>query len=216
MTTTRALCYDAFPLAYFTPVHCRHRHAALRLQQGLYPVNTLRNVALNNARTDFVILADVDFVPGRNVYEDTKAFVQQLIAQGKQDEKKVYVLPAFEIDGGDQTVPETFDQLKAMGKRIHQVHNDGGREIAHKYTMYEVWMDASEPYPVAYKFPYEPYILAPRFIPRYDVRFFGYGNDKASHNYELNAAGFQFNVFPKHYVVHVRHAQGSWVQQVGS
>ena len=26
-------------------------------------MNTLRNVALNNARTDFVILADVDFVP---------------------------------------------------------------------------------------------------------------------------------------------------------
>lgn len=74
-------------------------------------------------------------------------------------------------------------------------------------------MKATEPYTVKYKFPYEPYILAPRFIPRYDVRFFGYGNDKASHNYEINAAGFQFNVFPKHFVVHVRHPQGSWVQQ---
>ena len=40
------------------------------------------------------------------------------------------------------------EQLKAMGKKIHQVHNDGGRDIAHKYTMYETWMDASEPYPV--------------------------------------------------------------------
>ena len=31
-----------------------------------------------------------------------------------------------------------------------------------------------------YRFPYEPYVLAPRFVPRYDVRFFGYGNDKVS------------------------------------
>jgi hypothetical protein len=39
-------------------------------------------------------------------------------------------------------------------------------------------MTAETPYPVTYKFPYEPYFLAPRTIPRCDVRFFGYGNDK--------------------------------------
>ena len=33
--------------------------------QGLYPVNTLRNVAMNNCRTDYFILADVDFVPNK-------------------------------------------------------------------------------------------------------------------------------------------------------
>lgn len=123
------------------------------------------------------------------------------------------MFPAFEIEGVNQHVPETFEKLVAMGRMIHQVHNNGGREIAHKYTMYDKWMTAETPYPVTYKFPYEPYILAPRTIPRYDVRFFGYGNDKASHNYEVNAAGFEFNVFPKHFVVHVRHPQGSWVQQ---
>ena len=48
---------------------------------------------------------------GLNVYEDTKAFVQKLVAEGRQEEKKVYVLPAFEIDGSDQTVPETFEQV---------------------------------------------------------------------------------------------------------
>jgi hypothetical protein len=93
------------------------------------------------------------------------------------------------------------------------VHNDGGREIAHKYTLYDKWLSAEAPYAIEYKFPYEPYILAPKSIPRFDVRFFGYGNDKASHNYELNAAGFTFNVLPKHFVVHVRHKQGAWVHQ---
>ena len=181
--------------------------------QGLYPVNTLRNVALNNARTDFVILADVDFVPAEGSYEAAKAFVADLIAGGRHAEKKVYVLPAFEIDGADQTVPKDFEALQKMGPRIHQVHIDKGRDIAHKYTDYARWMRATSPYKAAYQFPYEPYVLAPRFIPRYDVRFFGYGNDKASHNYELNAAGFEFFVLPRQFVVHVSHPQGSWVQQ---
>mmetsp|Transcript_23308 Transcript_23308/g.53626 ORF Transcript_23308/g.53626 Transcript_23308/m.53626 type:complete len:469 (-) Transcript_23308:112-1518(-) len=181
--------------------------------QGLYPVNTLRNVAINNARTDFVFLADVDFVPDIQAYEGMKAHVAKLKAQGKEHDKAVWVLPAFEIDGTDQAVPLDFDALIKMGSRIHQVHNDGGREIAHKYSKYDKWRTASEPYVADYKFPYEPYILAPRSIPRFDVRFFGYGNDKASHNYELNAAGFVFHVLPKHFVVHVRHRQGSWVHQ---
>ena len=107
--------------------------------QGLYPVNTLRNVALNNARTgtqftrftstkvqmltqkariDFVILADVDFVPSASLYEASTAFVAKLIAAGKQAERKVYVLPAFEIDGKKQSVPDTFEKLKSMGSKV--------------------------------------------------------------------------------------------------
>jgi len=181
--------------------------------QGLYPVNTLRNVAINKAKTDFIIMADVDFVPSAGLYEAAKTFVEKLASSGAAHEKKVYVLPAFEIDGEDQTVPLDFEGLKGMGARIHQVHNDKGRSIAHKYTEYDKWIEASEPYKVSYKFPYEPYILAPRTIPRFDVRFFGYGNDKASHNYELNAAGYEFWVFPKHFVVHIRHSQGIWIHQ---
>jgi hypothetical protein len=30
------------------------------------------------------------------------------------------VFPAFEIDGEDQAVPESFEKLKKMGSRIHQ------------------------------------------------------------------------------------------------
>jgi len=181
--------------------------------QGLYPVNTLRNVAINKANTDFIILADVDFVPSEGIYEATKSFVEKLASTGAAHDKKVYVLPAFEIDGADQTVPPNFDELQKMGSRIHQVHNDKGRDIAHKYTQYDKWMTATDPYRISYRFPYEPYILAPRTIPRFDVRFFGYGNDKASHNYELNAAGYEFWGFPKHFVVHIRHSQGSWIHQ---
>mmetsp|Transcript_50615 Transcript_50615/g.105733 ORF Transcript_50615/g.105733 Transcript_50615/m.105733 type:complete len:543 (-) Transcript_50615:13-1641(-) len=176
--------------------------------QGLYPVNTLRNVALNNCRTDYLILADVDFVPSNGIYE----YVKAKLPEWRQDPKSVYVFPAFEIDGLPQDVPESKAALKAMGSRIHQVHNDKGRDIAHKYVNYAKWLTTTDVYQADYNFPFEPYFLAPRTIPRYDVRFFGYGNDKASHCYELNAAGFKFMVAPEAFVVHVQHAQGSWVQ----
>eukprot|EP00287_Rhodomonas_sp_CCMP768_P011435 CAMPEP_0196728360 /NCGR_PEP_ID=MMETSP1091-20130531/9057_1 /TAXON_ID=302021 /ORGANISM="Rhodomonas sp., Strain CCMP768" /LENGTH=217 /DNA_ID=CAMNT_0042071097 /DNA_START=24 /DNA_END=677 /DNA_ORIENTATION=- len=78
--------------------------------------------------------------------------------------------------------------------------------------MYDKWLSATEAYDIEYRFPYEPYFVAPKHIPRYDVRFFGYGNDKASQCYEMNAAGYQYWVLPEHFVVHVAHKQGSWVQ----
>ena len=44
------------------------------------------------------------------------------------------------------------------------------------------------------------------------MRFYGYGNDKASHGYELDKAGFVFKVLPDAFVVHAHHPQGSWVK----
>lgn len=39
------------------------------LLQGFYPVNYLRNVALNNVNTDYVFLTDIDFLPSYGVCE---------------------------------------------------------------------------------------------------------------------------------------------------
>jgi hypothetical protein len=35
----------------------------------LYPVNTLRNVAIDNCRTNWMLLVDADFVPNTGLYE---------------------------------------------------------------------------------------------------------------------------------------------------
>jgi hypothetical protein len=35
----------------------------------LYPVNTLRNVAIDNCRTHWMLLVDADFVPNMGLYE---------------------------------------------------------------------------------------------------------------------------------------------------
>ncbi len=35
--------------------------------QGPYPVNAMRNVALDHARTRYVLLADIDFFPSESI-----------------------------------------------------------------------------------------------------------------------------------------------------
>ena len=35
--------------------------------QGPYPVNAMRNVALEHARTRYVLLADIDFYPSESI-----------------------------------------------------------------------------------------------------------------------------------------------------
>lgn len=42
--------------------------------QDIYPINTLRNVALDNVSTKFVFLSDIDFLPGETLYEVSVLF----------------------------------------------------------------------------------------------------------------------------------------------
>ncbi len=42
----------------------------LFVDQAVYPVNFLRNVALNFTKTDYVFLCDIDFIPKPSLYTD--------------------------------------------------------------------------------------------------------------------------------------------------
>ncbi len=92
-------------------------------------------------------------------------------------------------------------------------HNEysTGRAIAHKPTNYSHFMTTSEPYSAVYSFPWEPYFIADKaYLPRYDARFAGYGNDKAVQTYEMNLRGFKFVVMPDAFVIHIEHEAGPW------
>ena len=59
-----------------------------------YPINTLRNIALQQVNTPFIFLTDVDFLPMYNLYDYLKRSVQTLGLDSS--EKKALVVPAFE------------------------------------------------------------------------------------------------------------------------
>ena len=58
-----------------------------------YPINILRNIGVENAPTDHVIVLDVDFIPSVGAYA---ALVNHLSFNLVQREKTALILPSFE------------------------------------------------------------------------------------------------------------------------
>ncbi|KAI4874601.1 hypothetical protein NFI96_007483 [Prochilodus magdalenae] len=58
-----------------------------------YPVNLVRNVALRNAKTPYVFLTDIDFLPMYGLYDYLRKSIVQL---DMANTKKALVVPAFE------------------------------------------------------------------------------------------------------------------------
>ena len=123
----------------------------------------------------------------------------------------VYVVAAFQLQGGATEVPGNKSQLLAMGDKVSQVHPEKGRDIAHKYTDYAKWRTATETYDVQYHMPYEPYFVTNKRVPRYDTGFLGYGNDKTEHCREIFVAKMKYKVLPDAFVFHMAHPRRDWI-----
>jgi hypothetical protein len=182
---------------------------------ALYPVNAMRNRALANARTDVILLLDVDFWP---VVE-----LSQLMQQPEKYESlltavnggSAVVLPAYETsDSGEVGVAVARDAVLG-GKdaavamfwdgRIKPFHTDRYK-AGHRATDFRNWLVASRPYRIRYEEGFEPYVLVARkFVPWTDERFVGYRKNKVVHLLHLANLGLQFVVHPRAYVVHAPH-----------
>mmetsp|Transcript_11300 Transcript_11300/g.21520 ORF Transcript_11300/g.21520 Transcript_11300/m.21520 type:complete len:336 (-) Transcript_11300:161-1168(-) len=183
----------------------------------LYPINALRNLALDQARTEMVFLLDVDFVPSEGLHASMAgkpATLQTTLLEGQ-----LIVIPAFELNNGSaaQTVASTgkaaLQSLYATGEAsaFHVGHFPAG----HSPTNFDKWFDSEQGYQVSYSDFYEPYVVAAKSrIPHYDERFRGYGMNKVSHLFASAAAGLGFTVWPSHFVCAEEHDKSSSWQSV--
>ncbi|KAF5274147.1 hypothetical protein FQR65_LT04545 [Abscondita terminalis] len=172
------------------------------LKNGDYrPINTLRNIALKNVNTPYVLLNDVDFVPAFNLYTVLKSQIKGM----KTMKKKALVIPAF-CANENVAIPENINQLIQMWNK-NQVapFNKNSFPKGHGPTNYSKYKTAVKPYTVQYKPNYEPYVVVQSLVPKYDERFVGYGYNKIQHILELDAAAFEFIVIPKTFLVHKYH-----------
>jgi len=199
---------------------------------GLYPVNAMRNRALANARTDIVLLLDVDFWPSAELSEVVQRPGKYASLLAAVESKNAIVLPAYETgDQGDIGV-EVAREVVIEGKdtavtmfwdgRIKPFHGDNYKQ-GHRATDYKRWLEADKPYRIRYEEGYEPYVLVSRkFVPWYDERFVGYRKNKVVHLLHLAQTGMQFVVHPRAFTVHsphprartwkVTHKTGLWDQ----
>jgi Glycosyl-transferase for dystroglycan len=184
----------------------------------IYPTNVLRNVAMSNAVTDFVLLLDVDFIPAPGSH-DLLMMRFKTTPELMNDELVLLVLPAFERNqtGKDSEVSFTagdlpaskgalVEQMKQNPFLFDQFHNKKC-EACHGPTNYSVWYVAKEPYPVTHDMKYEPYFVVrvSPALPPFWEHFTGYGRDKVSWVEEMALGGFHFLVSPDTFVIHINH-----------
>ena len=177
-------------------------HIVYKSQSQFYPVNYLRNVALNNVNTPNVFLSDIDFLPMIGAY----FYLMEAIRILKED-GRLFVVPAFETYLYKFSHPSNKEELLTMlqnGTVFTFRANEWKK--GHAPINYEHWRAASTPYKIKWAPDFEPYIVAPSNVTRYDERFTGFGWNKVSHIMELNAQGYEFVVLPSVFMIHMPHS----------
>lgn len=179
-------------------------HIVYRGATTLYPVNYLRNVALENVITPYVFLSDIDFVPMQGLYEYLKEAIR-VLGLGKKE--RAFVVPAFETLLYRFDFPKDKQELLQMlsEKSVYTFRQDIWPK-GHAPTNYKHWKTATVPYIVHWAPDFEPYIAVSRNVTQYDTRFVGFGWNKVSQIMELNAQGYEFVVLPDGFIIHLPHS----------
>ncbi|KAI8337535.1 glycosyl-transferase for dystroglycan-domain-containing protein [Chlamydoabsidia padenii] len=177
-------------------------------------LNLWRNLARFFARSDNVMMLDVDFYLctdfRKHVLDNPHAMA--LLEEGRSG----LVIPAFEftkqVDGLDyRTFPTTKSELQALYQQdaigmFHAFWTPG-----HAPTNYKDWIGSTDDphrlYKVKdYQQSYEPYIIYKKDNhPWCDERFFGYGSNKAACIFEMYVSGVDYYVLPQDFIIHQTH-----------
>jgi glycosyltransferase-like protein LARGE len=194
-----------------------------------YPVNAVRNRALQLVRTDGVLLLDADFLPAAslvNSYQASStayaALMQQLLL-----EKAAIVLPAFG-HADYQPLPDGTDAR--MAKDAALLNSKESMALAyssgimpsfyemenprdHGATNFSRWITATAPYEIVYERMFEPYVLvAKKYVPWFDERFIGYYRNKVEHLEHMYSLGVKYKVHPYAFVLHRPHLKSATFQ----
>ncbi|KAF9073566.1 glycosyl-transferase for dystroglycan-domain-containing protein [Rhodocollybia butyracea] len=176
--------------------------------------NTWRNIARLFARSDFVMMLDVDFAictDFRSAIRGSKAVLDSL-----REGNSAFVIPAFEFmdhEAGSSRRRAEFpsDKLSLLSAvkvgRLAMFH--ASWEVGHNSTDYPRYYAAppGQVYKVTkYQSAYEPYVILKKDGPPWcDERFVGYGGNKAACLFEMYLSGISFYVLSDHFIIHQNH-----------
>lgn len=172
--------------------------------------NMWRNVAKFFARTDYIMMLDVDFHLCTDFRQSLKKHPQ--LMDVLRSGRGAIVVPAFEYiheeDGEDwRDFPKDKAALLDIVRtdKIDMFHRSWKR--GHGSTNYTRWYDSTEPYKVVdYNYSYEPYVIFKKEgTPWCEERFIGYGANKAACLYEIYLAGIDYWVLPDDFLIHQTH-----------
>ncbi|KAG6837060.1 hypothetical protein H0H93_015328 [Arthromyces matolae] len=174
--------------------------------------NTWRNIARLFARTDYVMMLDVDFY----LCTDFRTAVRRTphIMNRLRGGSVALVVPAFEYTKYTEGLnPAKFPRDKGAlvdlvkSKRLGMFHASWAP--GHNSTDYKRYYAAppGDVYKVTQYTPaYEPYVIVKKEGPPWcDERFVGYGGNKAACLYEMYISGISYFVLADHFIIHQSH-----------
>lgn len=141
---------------------------------GLYPINALRNRALQMADTDIVLVIDVDLLPNADLAHDLHVVSRYETLRRVTEYKQVIVLPALEILSGDPAEENRWtrralegpDRIRTMTEKGKiQPYLEDRNPHSQGNTDFDRWINSSMPYRVDFiDEGYEPFFLAKRLL----------------------------------------------------
>ena len=168
---------------------------------SLYPVNHLRNIAQDNAYTQFVFMIDVDYAVVPNLYEQLKEHLSSLFVSNSSTANAL-VIPAFVVNK-TADFPRSKEAIRIGWKTKIDVFKF---DYALKGNAYQKWISTEEDFIIPYRMNWEfYYVIDKRYSMRYDEIFLQRWYDKISHALNLHSIGFQFWVYAEGYIVHLPH-----------
>ena len=204
--------YETLQLIHYTSmsdVFRKRKNIAFHIvfrdsNEKIYPINFLRNVALQNVKTEYVFLYDVDFSPMPHLYE----YITSAVLSEKISNLTAFIIPAFESLWYKFEMPQSKSQLlEMMDEGSITTFRSYIWPQGHAATNFTKWKTAKKTYNVSWEPDFEPYVVLKKHnCPLYHKGFSGYGWNKVSHIMELDAAGFVFVVLPFGFITHLPHA----------
>jgi glycosyltransferase involved in cell wall biosynthesis len=184
-------------------------HILVERSSDSFPYNILRNVAMREAETDYVLAVDVDFVT--EGYDRLLTLVRENV-QVKEalHSHRLLVLPAFEnTKAGIEVaaVPRSKDDVFRMVQEgliaPFQIHRFSRGHSPTNFTKY--YENATDViYDIEYKKDFEPYVIGYRHgMPRYWNDFRSYYFNKCSYFLEAHLMGYKFSVLRDFFVFHM-------------
>ena len=183
-----------------------------------YPINVMRNIAMEQTETELVLNLDVDFIPSLHSHDRLKMHISHL----KDKIWSIMVLPAFErkLSGNENWATITSSNLPATKKELLKRIGAGDDErfipfhskffpAGHGPTEYARWYKASDPYHVGYQKDYEPYYVVRKSaeLPPFWEHFTGFGKNKLSWVEEMYIAGYELFIVPDAFIIHINHSK---------
>mmetsp|Transcript_9276 Transcript_9276/g.18931 ORF Transcript_9276/g.18931 Transcript_9276/m.18931 type:complete len:430 (-) Transcript_9276:189-1478(-) len=193
-------------------------------EEGEYPVNALRNLALSGVRTSHVVYVDIDFWLSPNLLEVLN--LQNVREHLASDDRLATVIPSFQLNSRCDKDSECFKKFrpeyiqKMPRNKAELIELMKSREVApfdptnrggYGSTDYGLWVKQKtavfRDIPCIESNRYEPY-MAFRYcknFPPFQEIFTGYGKNKMSQVMHMRRIGYIFSQLGGVFVIHFPH-----------